>query len=348
LIRRLYHSKDKIRHYICKLFRYPYQYFPTTRGWAEKQPLGTLPRYAAAEGSDIQTFASFDEEAQSLIERTETAKLLPSINSLWFKDVSESINDLIRKAEKNADKNQSNEFKSTVTDLKILSNLALYHSRRIPAAVSYRIFDRTRDAAALDKAIEHEKNAIRAWKQIIDAAGNVYSKTLDFGVNASFSNPLRQDLRGHWSDELTYLETGLAELEKQRVELKSGVKKVEAPEYKVATHSDNNILFDVDLDNIESAPVNKALTVRAKVTGVNGVKWVRLRYRPVNQMFEYATLRMTLSTEKDIYEAVIPVQDINPRFDLMYFIEVMDNNGNGKIYPDMNTQTPYVVVKLVR
>ena len=84
------------------------------------------------------------------------------------------------------------------------------------------------------------------------------------------------------------------------------------------------------------------------MTGVNGIRWVNLRYRPVNQMFEYATLRMTSSFEKDLYEATIPVQDINPRFDLMYFIEVMDNNGNGKIYPDMNTQTPYVVVKLIR
>ena len=123
---------------------------------------------------------------------------------------------------------------------------------------------------------------------------------------------------------------------------------MKAPEYQVASHSDNNILFDVDLDIIESAPVNKTLTVRAKVKGVNGVQWVKLRYRSMNQMFEYNTLQMALATENDIYEAIIPVQDINPRFDLMYFIEVMDTNGNGKIYPDMNIQTPYVVVRLIR
>ena len=43
---------------------YPYSAFPMTRGWAEKQRLGDLPAYAKAEGSDIQQFASFDEEAQ--------------------------------------------------------------------------------------------------------------------------------------------------------------------------------------------------------------------------------------------------------------------------------------------
>lgn len=94
--------------------------------------------------------------------------------------------------------------------------------------------------------------------------------------------------------------------------------------------------------------MNKALTVRTKVAGVNGIKRVQLRYRPVNQYFEYSILRMSSTSEKDIYEATIPVQDINPRFDLMYFVEAMDNNGNGKIYPDMNFQTPYVVVKLIR
>jgi dienelactone hydrolase len=32
----------------------------------------------------------------------------------------------------------------------------------------------------------------------------------------------------------------------------------------------------------------------------------------------------------------------------MYFIEVIDNRGNGKIYPDLEKETPYVVVKLQR
>jgi len=32
----------------------------------------------------------------------------------------------------------------------------------------------------------------------------------------------------------------------------------------------------------------------------------------------------------------------------MYFFEVMDNKGNGKIYPDLEEEVPYVVVKLWR
>ena len=32
----------------------------------------------------------------------------------------------------------------------------------------------------------------------------------------------------------------------------------------------------------------------------------------------------------------------------MYLSELMDNRGNGKIYPDLEKETPYIVVKLRR
>jgi hypothetical protein len=50
----------------------------------------------------------------------------------------------------------------------------------------------------------------------------------------------------------------------------------------------------------------------------------------------------------DHYRAVIPAEDIAPAWDLMYFIEAMDNKGNGRIHPDLNQETPYVVVKIQR
>jgi hypothetical protein len=52
--------------------------------------------------------------------------------------------------------------------------------------------------------------------------------------------------------------------------------------------------------------------------------------------------------EKDRYQAVIPAEHVVPTWDMMYLIEVMDSRGNGKIYPDLNRETPYVVVRLSR
>ena len=99
---------------------------------------------------------------------------------------------------------------------------------------------------------------------------------------------------------------------------------------------------------VTTAPAGKPLTITAEVRDPSGVKWVRLRYRSVNQHQDYRTLPMLPTGEKDHYRAVIPAEHVVPTWDLMYFIEAMDNQGNGRIYPDLNKETPYVVVRLVR
>jgi hypothetical protein len=327
---------------------YPYSCFPTTRGWCEKQRLGDLPEYAKAEGSDIQQFASFDEEAQILIEGGETARILPSITSLWFEQTSSEINNLITKAEKAIGNKQNKEFNSTVNDFKILSDLALYHSRRIPAAISYRLFERTKNVSALDNAIACERGAIDAWRKIVAAAGDVYADDLMMGVREAEFEGINHHLSGHWKDELGYLEQGLVALEKQRKDFKPEGTVKRAPQYRIATTADNAKLFHVSLFPVTGASVDRPLTIKANVSASAGVKWVRLRYRDVNQKEDYKTIDMLQTGEKNLFEATVPAEQINKKWDFMYFIEVMDNNGNGKIYPDMNKETPYVIVKLIR
>jgi len=56
---------------------YPYSNFPMTKGWAEKEPQGDLPSYSKNEGSDIQQFLNFEDEAELLLNGGETAMLRP-------------------------------------------------------------------------------------------------------------------------------------------------------------------------------------------------------------------------------------------------------------------------------
>ncbi len=44
----------------------------------------------------------------------------------------------------------------------------------------------------------------------------------------------------------------------------------------------------------------------------------------------------------------IPSEDVVTTWDRMYFIEVMEQHGTGGIYPDLNHETPYIIVKLQR
>jgi hypothetical protein len=312
-----------------------------TRGWAEKQRLGDLPAYAKAEGSDIQQFASFDEEAKNLIEGGETAKTRPGETCRWFAQTSLDIGRQAAEAEKCIGLHRNKEFDSTITDLKILAYLALYHTYRIPAAVNYRLFERTGDPKSLDDAIAHERRAIEVWRQLVTAAGDVYTEDLMMGVRGA-------DLCGHWKDELAAMEKEFDVLQRRRHEYRPAGPIKPAPRYTfwhgIGVHEPPVVAHQP----VTAAPAGKPLAISAEVRDPSGVKWVRLRYRSVNQHQDYRTLPMLPTGEKDRYQAVIPAEHVEPKWDVMYLIEVMDNQGNGKIYPDLNRETPYVVVRLSR
>ncbi|MBS1661179.1 MAG: hypothetical protein JST68_09025 [Bacteroidetes bacterium] len=317
---------------------YPYSYFPTTRGWAEKQRLGDLPSYAKGEVTDLMQFANADEEAQFLIDHKPTPKLLPSANSQWLAKVSSDVLSLVDDAQKRMGDNPSKEFVSTITDLKILSYLALYHSRRINAAVSYRLFERTQDAKALDDAIAGEKKAIEAWREIVKAAGDVYTDDLMMGVRVA-------DLCGHWRDELSALEKGLTTLEATRRDPSPTAK---APKFNPAAISDYHTLFQISHKPVSAHAVGQPIKIRLKITSKAPIQWIHLRYRSVNQEEEYKTLTMTRTKELNVYEATVPADQVNPKYDFMYLFEIMDKSNRGAIFPNVSKETPYYITQLIR
>jgi len=101
-------------------------------------------------------------------------------------------------------------------------------------------------------------------------------------------------------------------------------------------------------ERVTGAIPGSPLIITAQVHDPSGVKWVRLRYRNVTQFQDYKMLEMTETDNKGQYKAIVPGQDIEAKWDFMYLIEVMDNNGNGSIYPDMEKEVPYIMVRLIR
>jgi hypothetical protein len=104
-----------------------------------------------------------------------------------------------------------------LTDLRILAHLAEYHERRIRAGLAYSLYGECGDLFALDEAIEHESEAIQAWRSVVDAAGDVYARDLAMGLQIE-ATPTHEgmDLSGHWADEIPKLEMGLEKLKAER------------------------------------------------------------------------------------------------------------------------------------
>ena len=175
----------------------------------------------------------------------------------------------------------------------------------------------------------------------MSAAGDFYVDDLMMGVRGA-------NLCGHWKDELTAFDQGFAALGRRRQDLKPDPAAKPAPRFQPTTITGDGIPPQVIHQPVLSFPTGKPLTIAAQVRDPAGVKWVRLRYRSVNQHQDFLTLTMVSTGDKDQYRAVIPLEDIPPTWDLMYFIEAMDKDGNGRIHPDLSKETPYVVVKLQR
>ena len=520
--------------------------FPTTRGWPEKQRWGDIWQYAKATPSDTQQFVSISDAADLHLEGGESAKIHPLEAADWFAQASAEVLKLISQAEKHAPADGSSrhdkEFHSTMVDLRILANLALYHSERARSAFHWVLFKKSNDLSPLDVAIQHEALAVTAWEKIVEAAGDIYAENLMFGRETD-QRGWPVELTGHWKTELIELQRGLQELANlrevfepdryrairrfdfdghrdaryERAERRSsfsadlpngnyqlrlvvGAESPDSPGYgpmwieangvdrtdtfTVApgtlerrrihtTVTDNklNVAFkstaagtwhisaivvlgagpriahspvrkikpgqkfalgatvssapiakvrvgfgnseqgfqyremerfdrlayrtvipglanpgqmsyfieavdeqgrsvryppasesglatiivtsDDEAPAVSHQPVRSArptepLKLRTEVRDPSGVKWVRLRYRSVNQHQDFRSLPMLPTDHPHEYEATVPSTHLDPQWNFMYLIEVMGQAGNGKIHPDLNQETPYVIVDLQR
>ena len=63
---------------------------------------------------------------------------------------------------------------------------------------------------------------------------------------------------------------------------------------------------------------------------------------------DYQKLPMTSTELPEVYEASIPSEFTDGTYDVMYFIEATDSLGNGRMFPDMEKETPYVIINLNR
>jgi len=205
--------------------------------------------------------------------------------------------------------------------------------------VQYNRFEKSGDTGAFDRAIEGERRAIEAWRDLVEAAGDRFADDLMMGARS-------RNLCGHWRDELKFLEQAFQALEKQRQAAGKGwmAARKPAPTLKGSDTEPPVMTFKP----VAGARPGEALRITATAHDPSGVKWVRLRYRNVTQFEDYQTLEMQPTDRPAEYAATVPGDRLSEEWDFMYFFEVMDRAGNGKIYPDLEKEAPYIIVELER
>jgi hypothetical protein len=321
---------------------YNYRYFPTTRGWAELMRLGDLPEYAKGTGTDVEQFQSYRDAATRLLAHEFTARRTPMQTSQRLWATAQHILDGVDAASAAAadlDGAAAQEFRATATDLRILAFLARYHAARMKAAVWYNVYLQTKDRFALRRCVAGESRAIAQWKKIVESAGDVYPETLKFGVH-------RVGFPWHWNEELAKLEEGLEKLR----ELPSEETLDQDVRERIARRMMSGPVrsFSINVARAPAARPGQDVTVTATVQSESELEWVRLRYRHLTQFEDYETVEMKLDPATGKYAGTIPGSFVVSKWDLMYFVEAVAKNGEGRTAPDLEQEMPYVIVPVER
>ncbi len=277
---------------------YPYSAFPTTRGWAERQSLGaTLESYARNTGTDTAQFESFADAARRILAGGTTARRTPETTSRWLATTAASILDEVRSAESAIGDQRGREFDSTITDLKILAQLARFHAHRSLAAVHYNLFLQGKRPAELVAATRAERDAVAEWQKLVDDVGDRYAFDLAMGARD-------YDLCGHWRDELVKLEADLRSLEARCGPVDRQPGDAEAVWQPDTTGGHASPI--VTNARIATAKPGLPLRIVARVADAAGVKSVTLRYRHVTQFEDYVALEMVPTGVPDEFAATVP------------------------------------------
>ena len=180
---------------------------------------------------------------------------------------------------------------------------------------------------------------IENWRRIIESAGDVYPKTLKFGVH-------RVGFSWHWTEELAKLEQGLREL--RTLPSQASLNQPARDRMLRRTKALPTESLSIHVGRAPAAEPGRDLAIAVTAESESELEWIRLRYRHLTQFEDYESTDMAFDPDTGKYVVTIPGSFIVPEWDLMYFVEALAKNGDGQMAPDMEKGMPYVIVPVQR
>src|SRR5262249_18003630 len=142
----------------------------------------------------------------------------------------------------------------------------------------------------------------------------------------------KSGLCGTWADELKPLQQEEDALVKQLVALHASDLTSRLLLDSAERHSIQGLL--IDHQPVTSLALGKPLVVTASVNSFDPMQSIRVRFRSVNQRLDYDSLEMMPTANAREYQATIPAEKIDPKWNFMYYIEGIDKSGDGARSPD--------------
>src|SRR5579859_88913 len=312
-----------------------------------KHPYTDTPspkRFGTVSPFDPQLFSVIDEFADSLLESGISVKYSPLEVAQWLEELARLSSENLTRAATMAASKSMPELRRLAEDVRIQNAIGLFFAGKMRSAVLWRIYDRTGDRGALQKALTAYRGARRTWAQMAKNARAVYLADITYGGASN---------RGNWLDRLAAIDADIADMEKH---LESRTDTAKAPAVKAE-----------DMERIQKAvrtalaPVSRP-SVACRHTSPpsfqpgepfavelicdqSAADLVRLQFRHVNQAERWQAASMTFADGK--FHATIPASYSHSKYPLQYYFEIMKSDSS-LLYPGFDADLanlPYYVVR---
>ena len=311
------------------------------------QPYGDTPspkRFGTVSPLDPELFSTIEDFADELIKEQLSGKYSPLDVAKWLDGFCEASEHHLKQAETQVPDSGDPSFRRLAIDIAIQSGIGRFFAQKLRAGVWYALYQRTRDANALEQAISAYRSAHSVWARFAEQAEGVYVDDLTFGLNSN--------LRGHWMDRLAAIDQDILDMEKRREETageQSGDKeRVEKARAFLSIASERPTEFHCEHTPPDPFQPGAPVKIEVAVREADNCS-VYLHYRHVNQAEEYVVVDMKMQDGRCV--ATIPADYTDSPYPLQYFLQFRDVQGRAWLYPSLDatlSNQPYYVVRQVR
>jgi hypothetical protein len=287
---------------------------------------------------DPQLFYRINDYADDLLNGDVGGKYSPLEVAQWLDDYVEAASQSLKVALERIRQNEpAPEFKRLTSDVLIQLGLGQFFAAKFRSAVLYRVFEKTRERAALEWSLAQYRKARDHWAEFSNMAKNVYMSDVTVGE-------LPQQ-HGHWADRLPAIEQDIKAIS-AKLELIKPIATSSQEVLKVVSKVLGRIERSQLVGNhtpdkqfVPGKPLEVELTAES-------LTWAKLYYRHVNQAERFTTASM--ERKGSVYQASIPPDYTNSAYPLQYYFELKTTTGPTLMYPgfskDLMNQ-PYFVVR---
>jgi hypothetical protein len=292
--------------------------------------------FGAVSPLDPELFYTINDFTDDLLASHSNGKYTPLEVAQWIEDYAGAGRMALAQADASAIGRGTAAYRRAKVDILIQVKIGEFFAAKLRSGVLYRIFEKTKDRAALDASIKEYQIARSAWADAAKVGTGIYMTDITLGEEPQ--------LRGHWADRLPAMDADIAALLAIQSSTSSSPKAASA----IQVVQRKALRFTVAAKHVVPIRFTPGEALELKIAAPVGTTAVLLHYRHVDQAENYQTV--TMKMEGAAYTSMIPAVYTKTKFPLEYFFEVRAGEAKTGLYPGFAaelTNQPYFVVRSV-